>query len=331
MAVFTNNQVRHFYVVNDVSNETPSKEDPIGTIYAYGTNINPINGVTGKYYQYKDATGNITRTDLVTNATYVKLTPGSEVEHKAKIATITMGKDPIVGQDYVVKVLVKNYVGMSDIYQLIKDGAARALTTNKADLLKALAVSLFRNMSREIVPFVSIGNGTNVINKVDKSGTPLTEDGTEVTFTTSIVLTELEQPQTVGKFNKQPVNYEVFFGTIKENGVETNEWATVSYTDGSVIISSGDIAAEMEWFYMGNRGDMYRGMSYPNNIETKYLVDPSANYNFVDIHYSYIGANESVQKSEKDLTLAIKEDVIADYFTGTTLKSKEEALLNAFK
>lgn len=330
MAVFTNNQVRHFYVVNNVTNETPSKEDSIGTIYATGSFIDPKSGVAGKYYKYKDATGNITRTDLVNNVTYVKLTPGSKVEHKAKIATITMDKDPIVGQDYVVKVLVKNYVGMSDIYQLIKDGAARALTTNKADLLKALAVSLFRNMSREIVPFVSIGNGTNVINKVDKTGKPLTENGTEVTFTTSIVLTELEQPQTVGKFNKQPVNYEVFFGTIKENGIETNEWATVNYTDGSVIISSGDIAAEMEWFYMGNRGDMYRGIGYPNNIDTKYLVDPSAEYNFIDIHYSYIGANESVQKSEKDLTLAIKESVLSNYFIGT-LSAKEEALLNAFK
>lgn len=328
MAVFTNNQVRHFYVVNNAvdAGKMTGKESE-ATLYATSATLDPING---KYYKYKDAAGNVVRTDMITNVQSVKLTKGSDVEHKAKVATITMAKDPIVGQDYVVKVLVKNYVGMSDIYQLIKDGAARAITTNKADLLKALAVSLFRNMSREIVPMVSVGNGTKTIARVDSKGTPKDDTGTEVTFTDSIVITELEQPQTVGKFNKQPVNYEVFFGTIKENGVETNEWATVEYTEGEVIISSTDIAAEMEWFYMGNRGDMYRGIGYPNNIETKYLVDPSAKYNFVDIHYSYVGANESVQKSEKDLTLAIKEGVLSNYFAGTN-SSNESELLSKFK
>lgn len=330
MAVFTNNQVRHFYVVNSAANVTQmTGKETEATLYAEGNTLNPING---KYYKYKDAAGNVVRTDMITNVQSVTLTKGSEVEHKAKIATIKMAKDktPIVGQDYVVKVLVKNYVGMSDIYQLIKDGAARAITTDTADLFKALAVSLFRNMSREIVPMVSVGNGTKTIARVDSKGTPKDDTGTEVKFTDSIVITELEQPQTVGKFNKQPVNYEVFFGTIKENGVETNEWATVEYTDGKVIISSTDIAAEMEWFYMGNRGDMYRGIGYPNNIETKYLIDPSAKYNFVDIHYSYIGANESVQKSEKDLTLAIKEDVLSNYFTGT-ISNNESELLELFK
>lgn len=330
MAVFTNNQVRHFYVVNNAvdAGKMTGKESE-ATLYAAGATLDPING---KYYKYKDAAGNVVRTDMITNVQSVALTKGSEVEHKAKIATIKMAKDktPIVGQDYVVKVLVKNYVGMSDIYQLIKDGVARATTTTTADLFKALAVSLFRNMSREIVPMVSIGNGTSVIARVDSKGEPKTADGTTVEFSDKIVITELEQPQIIGKFNKQPVNYEVFFGTIKENGVETNEWATVEYTDGEVIISSGDIAAEMEWFYMGNRGDMYRGIGYPNNIETKYLVNPSDKYNFVDIHYSYVGANESVQKSEKDLTLAIKEGVLSDYFSGS-ISSKESELLSKFK
>lgn len=329
MAVFTNNQVRHFYVVNNAvdAGKMTGKESE-ATLYATGATLDPING---KYYKYKDAAGNVVRTDLITNVQRVKLTPSTNVEHKAKVATITMEKDPIVGQDYVVKVLVKNYVGMSDIYQLIKDGAARAITTNKADLLKALAVSLFRNMSREIVPMVSVGSGEATIAKIDSTGTPKNAEGGEVTFTDSIVITELEQPQTVGKFNKQPVNYEVFFGTIKENGVETNEWATVKYTEGDVIISSGDVAAEMEWFYMGNRGDMYRGAGYPNNIETKYLVDPTSKYNFVDIHYSYIGSNESVQISEKDLTLAVKEGVLGDYFAGTKLASNESNLLSKFR
>lgn len=56
---------------------------------------------------------------------------------------------------------------------------------------------------------------------------------------------------------------------------------------------------------MGERGDMYRGIGYPNNIPTTYLVDPTVKYNVIDIHYAYVGSNESVQKSEKTITLVV--------------------------
>ena len=60
-----------------------------------------------------------------------------------------------------------------------------------------------------------------------------------------------------------------------------------------------------EYFCMGERGDMYRGIGYPNNIPTTYLVDPTVKYNVIDIHYAYVGSNESVQKSEKTITLVV--------------------------
>ena len=33
------------------------------------------------------------------------------------------------------------------------------------------------------------------------------------------------------------------------------------------------------------------------------MVDPTKEYHTLDIHYAYVGANESVQKSEKDITI----------------------------
>lgn len=56
---------------------------------------------------------------------------------------------------------------------------------------------------------------------------------------------------------------------------------------------------------MGERGDIYRNMGFPNVIPTTYLVDPTLEYNVVDIHYAYTGGNEEVQKSEKDITVVI--------------------------
>jgi hypothetical protein len=54
---------------------------------------------------------------------------------------------------------------------------------------------------------------------------------------------------------------------------------------------------------MGERGDVYRGVGFPNNFNTTYLVDPSKAYHTLDIHYAYVGSNEAVQKSEKDITI----------------------------
>lgn len=56
---------------------------------------------------------------------------------------------------------------------------------------------------------------------------------------------------------------------------------------------------------MGERGDQYRNIGWPHVIETTYLVDPENEdgYSVLDIHYAYVGSNEGVQKSERDITL----------------------------
>ena len=68
------------------------------------------------------------------------------------------------------------------------------------------------------------------------------------------------------------------------------------------------LLADLEYFCMGARGDHYRMMGYPNVIKTKYLVDPDSKYDTLDIHYAFIDSNESVQKSEKDITLVCVND-----------------------
>ena len=56
---------------------------------------------------------------------------------------------------------------------------------------------------------------------------------------------------------------------------------------------------------MGERADIYRGAGWPNNIDTKYLVDPTHQYGVIDIHYAYQGTCEDIQKSEKDIELVV--------------------------
>jgi hypothetical protein len=54
---------------------------------------------------------------------------------------------------------------------------------------------------------------------------------------------------------------------------------------------------------MGERGDQYRNINWPNSIQTKYFVNPTSTYYCLDIHYAYQGTCEDIQKSEKTLTI----------------------------
>jgi len=54
---------------------------------------------------------------------------------------------------------------------------------------------------------------------------------------------------------------------------------------------------------MGERGDLYRAINFPDNIETKYLVNKDSAYHYLDIAYNYAGPAEDVQKSPKVITI----------------------------
>jgi hypothetical protein len=95
--------------------------------------------------------------------------------------------------------------------------------------------------------------------------------------------------------------------TITVDGSEY-VWGKVEKQDSENFVQNGKNIADLEYFCAGFRGDEYRGMGYPNNIETTYLVDPSKKYDTLDIHYAYVGSNESVQKSEKDITIVCEDD-----------------------
>ena len=103
---------------------------------------------------------------------------------------------------------------------------------------------------------------------------------------------------------QNPVYFEVQPAPVTVNGDE-RIWGKVEDTEPAGTIANGKKIADLEYFCMGERGDIYRGVGYPNNIPTTYLVDPTVKYNVIDIHYAYVGSNESVQKSEKTITLVV--------------------------
>jgi hypothetical protein len=96
--------------------------------------------------------------------------------------------------------------------------------------------------------------------------------------------------------------FDVFPSTIYVDGVEM-EWGTADNDVSDQTVPNGKRMADLEWFTYGERGDIYRGMGYPNNFNFVPLVDPEQAYDALEIHFAYQGSCEDIQKSEKDITI----------------------------
>lgn len=138
--------------------------------------------------------------------------------------------------------------------------------------------------------------------------TPVRLEVTPVALTrgdaSGLIVEEAPQEWILGTFPQVPVNFTLMPDSIVVNG-DDRIWGLVEKQASTNSIPDGHKIADLEYFCMGERGDVYRMMGFPNVIRTKYLVDPDLKYNTIDIHYAYVGPNEAVQKSEKDITIVV--------------------------
>lgn len=304
MSVFSTNQVRQLYVAKALKTSNVLASDAAGSI--------AVKNDTAKnhlYFGYKGA-DNLMRSDLIDikNILYAKATDADDMAHELKAVTVTLDSEVnagalVAGQDYILRIVFKQYVGMSDEDQYFKYGIVHAYAGMTAsDFYKKLALSLAKNFSREIVPLVKfvLTNSKNEAVPVDAT----TKESSLTETYKALVIDEVEQPWRLGVMPQTPVNFDVQFIPVTVNGDE-RVWGKVEDTEPAGTIANGKKIADLEYFCMGERGDMYRGVGFPNNIPTTYLVDPTVKYNVIDIHYAYVGSNESVQKSEKTITLVV--------------------------
>ena len=325
MSVFSTNQARHLYVATAFKSTNVIASDAAGSI--------AVKADTAKnhlYFEYKGA-DNLMRSDLIDikNILYAKAINADDMAHELKAVTVTLDSNvnsgaPVAGQEYILRIAFRQYIGMSEEDQYFKYGMVHAYTGMNADeFYKVLALSIAKNFSREVVPLIKIevhSTATKSKGGFDSNGymvvTPTTKDNGKsdttnpyyatnaiVTDIDSIRITEVEQPWRLGVMAQTPVYFTVQPVAVMVNGDE-RIWATVTESTNGTI-DNGKKIADLEYFCMGERGDIYRGVAFPHNIPTTYLVDPTIKYNVIDIHYAYVGSNEGVQKSEKTITLVV--------------------------
>lgn len=305
MAVYSTNQVRHLYIVNDVKSSLDALENP-GDIFVNKTLAGEL------FFDYKGALGDVMATDLIKTKgiTYATATSSDDMAHKIKGYKIALeehvnGGQPVAGQDYILRADIMEYKGMSGYNEGQKYGMVHArIDMSASDLYKLLAINFAMNNDKEPVPFLKVcvcsgSDETEVTGKTKFS--ELTGD------VDSIVIYEKEGIWRRGLMAQETVNYSM---TALPIIVDGDRWQPFTYEKvvSDDTFPQGQLICDLEWFAMGERGDQYRGMGYPNFIPTKYLADPDCLYDVVNIHYHYADVGVNNEFSEKDIQLACLND-----------------------
>lgn len=413
MATFSTNQARQLYVAEALK---PSNAISTGAVGSIAVKSDPAKNHL--YFEYMGA-GGMLRSDLIDikNIMYAKATDADDLAHKLAKYKVTLdptvnGGSPVAGQDYILRIAFRNYIGMSEEDQYFKYGMVHAVSGMAADsFYQELYKSLKKNFSRETeqlldfslegtaakciitdtgVTVTAVENGvignsikftvesvdaTNAGFRVTQEGgftviraslakdkgtvqdlknlvaanpgiaAMISIEGEDTTVlspstdlvpltggsASGLIVEEVPQEWILGTFPQVPVNFTLMPDTIVVNG-DDRIWGLVEKQASTNSIPDGHKIADLEYFCMGERGDVYRMVGFPNVIRTKYLVNPDLKYNTIDIHYAYVGSNEAVQKSEKDITIVVPKvggnsdsnrltnDIIAAINTATGLE-----------
>lgn len=281
MAVYSVNQATHLYVLNGTQETAGSAEK--GYIR----------------YSKLGAKGDLA-TDIIDLKKVISVTETTSTKLAPKVKKYAIQVTGATAGSYVMRVIINNYFSESPSGSYIKHASAYVQGGDNAnkEVAEALVKSLNLGLKRDIEPAFKV-----------------VYSGDSDTFTIIPLATEW----VLGR--KATTIPEIIIELVPTDAMATKAtWATITPADAttSEIAGERNLGAEQladyEYFCLGERGDQYRGINWPNNVETKGQIDPTKNYNIVTVHYYEDLGGEAVQKSEKTVVFASTSS-IADVAT----------------
>lgn len=310
MSTYAVNQVRHLYVAK-------SLKTAIAQLTTAGDILPKADTAKSTlYFQYFSPAGVIESSDKIDikNITYAKATSSGALAKKLDRYQVVLDSEinsgnPVAGQDYLLRLAFRQYVGISPEDQYWKFGMVHAVSgMTPSNFYKAMALSLAKNIAREATPLVTIYLMSGASGS--ETFTPVTIDTDPVSLTGTYTGIQIEQVAQEWILGVMPQGYIPF--TVQPTNItfEGDEriWGTVTTVTPVNSVQDGHDIADLEYFCMGARGDFYRNMGWPNVLHTTYLVDPTQKYDTLDISYYWAGGAEDVQKSPRTITLVAVDD-----------------------
>lgn len=273
---FSTNQVRQFYVV----------ESDSVVVTHEGTGLKQIVDPNGSFASDLIDPKKITK--VISTGAYDLGLPLPVGQLRLK-----EGVTPEVGKTYTFKIYIQDLYGAGNEYNQPLVASAEAKTTKAIDLYSELLKSL--NAKK-------YGEGTDESGNKQHTWTYILNDCLCVDAHTDGIAVYVNEDTLKSSWVRgiSPLK-EIKFKLC----VDTEVWDKPYHAYEIWEEFAGMKLADLEYFCMGERGDQYRMMGYPNYIPTEYKIDPNQTYNVVDIMYYHSDNKEGVQRSEKVITLAI--------------------------
>jgi hypothetical protein len=298
MAIFTTNSVRHFYVLK-------TKQNSVEGLTNAGDYLVSTTQDGKKYFQYMGE-GGLIFSDLIDpkTITHIKYTAGEGTPTSKITVTLPEKASIVAGQDYVIRIKVLSHYSPAQEAAMFQFGVVHAnndMVKTPKKFWEALAKSLNANLNKGEEKLFDI--------TVPEAGT-------------SLEIKEIAQTKNYkrGSISVKPVNFEVYTSEStlyfageegSEGYYETMLWGETNREDSTPIPNAYKIA-DMEHFYHGERGDVYRDSVAKIGWDTKYMInDFSVNYNTLDIHFAFVDTGTESYRSEKDIILVSTNSLTA--------------------
>ena len=306
MATFSTNQVKHLYVAKAVD----ANLDTVGDIACSAAGDKDI------VLKYVGNDG-VVRSDTINldNLIYAKAVKASTMQEYLDSSYVAVGT-AAANQSYILKVIIDSFcsLGEEDRGFIFAEYTAKTGDAAK-DIIAGLAINLAKNATKAAYnPLINVYVTTQSAGAALTIGTNAWKvEASDAQATVAaygslagLVIEAADQPWTLGKGTFELLKFNVTASPITVAGVET-QWATITKgtTHPTAALQNGKKIADLEWFCMGERGDMYRGISWPNNFEFTPLVNAAATYGYhvIDIAFYYAGDAEDIQKSPKEIVI----------------------------
>lgn len=293
MQNFSTNQFRNLYVAKAVKTGTTAVS-AAGDIKVVATKDNE-----DIVLQYVNGDGIVTHSDLINVANITNMNRAAAAKLATPLmkqtVTLTSGVTlaSLVGKHVCFTINLREYIGLdySENYPITVDVYVESSTA--ATFWGALKTAV----EDALAPFGSKA-------PVEVSG-----------GSSNLVITEKAQKWVRGKLAATPIHFELESSLVPTaaNPQEFTAWAAISAPEASGSTISGNYKlADLEYFTMGERGDIIRTYAYPNDYNPTYLINPASDaaLDVLTIEFYYQGNAEDVQKSPKTIQVAGAEAVI---------------------
>lgn len=310
MAMIGENQVRNFFVVN-TSDEVTLPDILAGTDLD-GAVVQSDGTAAAAGEDFMLATRNnrseATLSDIINPAS---VTYGKSVLFAPRVAqTYTVSAlTADINTLYEIRVIFSGYGSLSVENEYTVSGFYKSKTgDDQEDIVDGLVANLARNAAKE----QPNTGGTFTYNDAD--GNIELPDNLYLAFTktgtgATAALVVTEKADYIAKY----------YVTGKKDRLNLDFQLQANFTTDPTIVGNvsdpghgtGYHIRNMEYYFLGNRADTFRGMGYPHNFEQVYDSVLTTDYYLIELGY-YSEGRDDPMKSKKQLTIACPDKTAAN-------------------